>query len=66
MAMTSSVQSQISKRNTLSIGGNVVVNGNSGGGGATLVFGHQLSPVSSIEFVGSTGLNSLLGVQTSR
>ncbi|KAL6175796.1 hypothetical protein ACLB2K_052435 [Fragaria x ananassa] len=66
MAMTSSVQSQISKHNTLSIGGNVVVNGNSGGGGATLVFGHQLSPVSSIEFVGSTGLNSLLGVQTSR
>lgn len=66
MAMTSTVQSQISKRNTLSIGGNVAVNGNSGGGGATVVFAHQLSPVSSIEFVGSTGLRALLGVQTSR
>lgn len=66
MAMTSSVQSQISKRNTLSIGGNVAVNGKTGGGGATVVFAHQLSPVSSIEFVGSTGLRALLGVQTSR
>ncbi|XP_050375706.1 chaperone protein dnaJ 13 [Argentina anserina] len=66
MAMTSTVQSQISKRNTLSIGGYVAANGNSGGGGATLVFGHQLSPVSSMEIVASTGLRSLLGVQTSR
>ncbi|PQQ13699.1 chaperone protein dnaJ 13 [Prunus yedoensis var. nudiflora] len=66
MAMTSSVQSQISKHNTLSIGGNLAVNGNSGGGAATIVFGHQLSSVSSIEFIGSAGLRSLIGVQTSR
>ncbi|BBG94176.1 DNAJ heat shock N-terminal domain-containing protein [Prunus dulcis] len=66
MAMTSSVQSQISKHNTLSIGGNLAVNGNSGGGAATIVFGHRLSPVSSIEFIGSAGLRSLIGVQTSR
>ncbi|XP_021814440.1 chaperone protein dnaJ 13 [Prunus avium] len=66
MAMTSSVQSQISKHNTLSIGGNLAVNGNSGGGAATIVFGHRLSSVSSIEFIGSAGLRSLIGVQTSR
>ncbi|CAN6579467.1 unnamed protein product [Malus baccata var. baccata] len=66
MAMTSSVQSQISKHNTLSIGGNLAVNGNAGGGAATVVFGHQMSSVSSIEFIGSAGLRSLIGLQTTR
>jgi hypothetical protein len=42
MAMTSEVQSQISKRNAIAIGGNLVVNGNSGGGAATAVFRHQI------------------------
>lgn len=64
--MTSSVQSQLSKHNTLSIGGNLAVNGNAGGGAATVVFGHQMSSVSSIEFIGSAGLRSLIGVQTTR
>ncbi|XP_057478462.1 chaperone protein dnaJ 13-like isoform X1 [Actinidia eriantha] len=66
MAMSSEVQTQISKRNAIAIGGNLQVNGNSGGGAATVVVRHQLSSVSSIEFMASAGLRSLIGVQTSR
>ncbi|XP_059440949.1 chaperone protein dnaJ 13-like [Corylus avellana] len=66
MAMTSEVQSQISKRNAIAIGGNLVVNGNSGGGAATAVFRHQISPVSTVEFMASAGLRALIGVETSR
>lgn len=66
MAMASEVQSQISKRNAVSIGGNLAVNGNAGGAAASVVFRHQMSSVSSIEFMGSMGLRALLGVQTTR
>ncbi|GAB4858038.1 Chaperone protein dnaJ 13 [Ancistrocladus abbreviatus] len=66
MAMSSEVQSQISKRNAIAIGGNLAVTGNSGGGAATAVLRHQISSVSSIEFMASAGLRSLIGVQTSR
>ena len=66
MAMTSEVQSQISKRNAIAIGGNLVVNGNSGGGAATAVFRHQISSVSTMEFMASAGLRALIGVETSR
>ncbi|KAE9613149.1 hypothetical protein Lal_00027622 [Lupinus albus] len=66
MAMTSEIQSQLSKRNAITIGGNLAVDGNKGGGAATALFKHQISPVSSIEFVASSGLRSLIGVQTSR
>ncbi|KAF3448336.1 hypothetical protein FNV43_RR09049 [Rhamnella rubrinervis] len=66
MAMTSEVQSQISKLNTLAIAGNLEVKGNSGGGAATIVFRHQISSVSSIELVATAGLHSVIGVQTSR
>ncbi|KAA8522228.1 hypothetical protein F0562_012901 [Nyssa sinensis] len=66
MAMASEVQSQISKRNAIAIGGNLAVTGNSGGGAATVVLRHQISSVSSIEFMASAGLRALIGVQTSR
>lgn len=66
MAMASEVQSQVSKHNALVIGGNLAVNENSGGGAAIVVFRHQLSSVSSIEFMASAGLRALIGVQTSR
>ncbi|XP_051137416.1 chaperone protein dnaJ 13 isoform X2 [Andrographis paniculata] len=66
MAMASEVESQISKRNSLSIGGNLAVNETAGGGAAVAVLRHQISPVSSLELMGSIGLQSLLGVQTSR
>ncbi|KAK6783119.1 hypothetical protein RDI58_020915 [Solanum bulbocastanum] len=66
MAMASEVQSQISKNNAVAIGGNLAVNGNAGGGAASVVFRHQMSSVSSIEFMGSMGLRALLGVQTTR
>ncbi|GER49569.1 chaperone protein dnaJ [Striga asiatica] len=66
MAMASQVQSQISKRNSLAIGGNLAVNSDSGMGAATIVLGHQISPVSSAEFMGSIGLQSLIGLQTTR
>lgn len=66
MAMASEVQSQMSKHNAVAIGGNLAVNGNAGGGAASVVFRHQMSSVSSIEFMGSMGLRALLGVQTTR
>ncbi|KAJ6342430.1 hypothetical protein OIU78_010370 [Salix suchowensis] len=66
MAMSSDVQSQLSKRTAIGIGGNLEVNENSGGGAATTVLRHQLSPVSSIEFIASAGLRALIGVQTTR
>lgn len=66
MAMASEVQSQISKNNAIGIGGNLAVNGNAGGGVASVVFRHQMSSVSSLEFMGSVGMQALIGVQTSR
>ena len=65
MAMTSEVQSQISKNNAIAIGGNMAVNGNSGGGAASAVFRHQISPAASV-FMAAAGLRALVGVQTSR
>ena len=66
MAMRSDVQTQLSKRNTIAIAGNLEVNGNAGGGAATAVFRHQLSSVSSIEFMASAGLHALVGVHSTR
>lgn len=66
MAMTSEVQSQLSKRNNLAVGGNLAVDGNAGGGVATAMFRHQISEASSIEFMASAGLRALIGVQSTR
>lgn len=66
MAMTSEIQSQLSKRNALTFSGNLAVDGHEGGGAASAVFSHQLSDVSSLEFVASAGLRALIGVQASR
>ena len=66
MAMTSEIQSQLSKRSVPVIGGNLAVDGHVGGGAANVVLSHQLSEASPIEFMASAGLRSLLGVQTSR
>ncbi|XP_019150257.1 PREDICTED: chaperone protein dnaJ 13-like [Ipomoea nil] len=66
MAMASDVQSQLSKNNAIGIGGNLAVNGNAGGGVASVVFRHQMSSVSSLEFMGSVGMRALIGVQASR
>ncbi|KAG6405334.1 hypothetical protein SASPL_132923 [Salvia splendens] len=66
MAMATEVQSQISKHTSLDIGGNLAVNERSGGGAATAVLRHQVSSVSSVELMGSMGLQSLVGIQTSR
>lgn len=66
MAMATEVQSQISKRTSLAIGGNLAVSPEAGGGAATAILRHHASPVSSVELMGSIGLQSLIGVQTSR
>ncbi|KAL5225529.1 hypothetical protein ABZP36_012168 [Zizania latifolia] len=66
MGMSSEVQLPVSKRNTVVVGGNLVVNGKSGTGAATAVLRHQLSSVSSVEFMATAGLRSLVGVQTFR
>lgn len=66
MQMASQFQSQISKKNTLALGGNMAVSENSGGRAASLVLGHQISPAASAEFMVSFGLQSLVGVQMTR
>lgn len=66
MQMASQFQSQISKKNTLALGGNLAVSENAGGRAASLVLGHQISPAASAEFMVSFGLQALVGVQTTR
>lgn len=66
MAMESEAHSQLSKKNAIGIGGNLAVNGNQGGGDASIVFRHQMSSFSSLEFMGSVGMRAMIGVQTSR
>lgn len=66
MAMASEVQSQLSKRNTIAVGGNMAVTGHNGTGGASALLRHQISPVSTIEFMANIGLRSIIGVQTTR
>ncbi|XP_010695156.2 chaperone protein dnaJ 13 isoform X2 [Beta vulgaris subsp. vulgaris] len=66
MAMNSEVQSQMSKRIGIAVGGNLAVTGNSGRGAATAVLKHQISSVASNELMASAGLHSLIGIQTTR
>nr|CAB3499190.1 unnamed protein product [Digitaria exilis] len=66
MGMSSEVELPLSKQNTLVVGGNLVVNGSAGTGAASTVLRHQLSSVSSIDFMATAGLRSLIGMQTSR
>ncbi|KAK8916217.1 Chaperone protein dnaJ 13 [Platanthera zijinensis] len=66
MVMFSELESQLSKRNSMSVGGNLSVTGESGTGSASALLRHQISSVASIEFMASAGLRALLGVQTSR
>ncbi|XP_074317433.1 chaperone protein dnaJ 13-like [Silene latifolia] len=66
MSMASEAQSQLSKGLNIALGGNLAVIGNSGGGNATAVLSHQISPVASIEYMASAGLRSLIGIQTTR
>ncbi|PKA59584.1 Chaperone protein dnaJ 13 [Apostasia shenzhenica] len=66
MAMYSELQSQLSKRNLMSIAGNLSVVSNTGTGSASALLRHQISSASSIEFMATAGLRALLGVQTSR
>ncbi|KAM0935599.1 putative chaperone protein DnaJ 13 [Dioscorea sansibarensis] len=66
MAMSTGIQSQFSKRNTVVMGGNLAVNGNAGTGAASVLLRHQVSPVASVEFMATAGLRALIGMQTSR
>lgn len=66
MAMLSQVELPVSKQNTVVVGGNLIVNGSARPGAATTVLRHQLSPVSSIEFMATAGLRSVIGGQMFR
>lgn len=66
MAMLSQVELPVSKQNTVVVGGNLIVNGSAGPGAATTVLRHQLSLVSSIEFMATAGLRSVIGGQMFR
>lgn len=58
--MVSEVHSKISNPNAISMGGNLAVKGNSGGGSASVILRHQTSSVSSVKFLGSFGLLGLV------
>ncbi|ONM05225.1 Chaperone protein dnaJ 13 [Zea mays] len=64
--MRGQVELPVSKQNTVVVGGNLIVNGSAGSGAATTVLRHQLSPVSSIEFMATAGLRSVIGGQMFR
>lgn len=66
MAMFSELKSRLSKKNSMTMGGNLSVTGEAGTGSASVLLRHQISSVASIKFMASAGLQSLLGVQTSR
>ncbi|KAL3679639.1 hypothetical protein R1sor_022595 [Riccia sorocarpa] len=66
MAMATQVQAQLSKKNTVVLGGNMALRRGMGGGTVTCVLRRQTSPVSSIEVLGMAGIRSILSIQTSR
>lgn len=66
MAMSSSVQAQLSSKDTVVLGGNMAMRGGMGGGSVTAAFRRQLSTISSVEFVSTIGLRSILTAQASR
>ncbi|BBN15877.1 DnaJ homolog subfamily C member 11 [Marchantia polymorpha subsp. ruderalis] len=66
MAMATQVQAQVSKKNTVVLGGNMALRRGMGGGTVTCVLRRQTSPVSSIEVLGMVGIRSILSLQTSR
>ncbi|CAN0842241.1 Chaperone protein dnaJ 13 [Linum grandiflorum] len=66
MAMTSQVNSQLSKDTNLAMGGNLEVSNHGAGTAASTVIQHQISSAQSMQFQASVGLQSLIGVQTTR
>lgn len=66
MEMASDFQSQISKRNIVSVNGRFVVSGESGQGSATVALRHFISPATEVDFRATAGLRSLIGFQASR
>uniref|UniRef100_A0A2P2LJT1 Uncharacterized protein MANES_01G080300 n=1 Tax=Rhizophora mucronata TaxID=61149 RepID=A0A2P2LJT1_RHIMU len=66
ISTSSQLHSQLSKRDAIQIGGDLHVQENVGAGAASILFKHQLSSVSSLEFVASAGLRALIGIQTTR
>lgn len=66
MAMSTQVQAQVSKRDTVVLGGNMALRRGLGGGSVTMVLRRQLSPISSVELLAIVGLRSILSLQTSR
>lgn len=66
MAMTTLVQAQVSKRDTVMLGGNMALRSGLGRGSVTMGLRRQLSPISTVEFLAMAGLRSILSLQTSR
>ncbi|CAI0503186.1 unnamed protein product [Linum tenue] len=66
MAMSSQVNTTLSKHTNLAMGGNLEVNNHGAGTAASTVLRHQLSSAQSIEFLAQVGLQSVIGVQTTR
>jgi hypothetical protein len=58
--MSTQVQAQVSKRDTVVLGGNMALRRGLGGGSVTMVLRRQLSPISSVELLAIVGLRSIL------
>ncbi|KAH7415328.1 hypothetical protein KP509_14G038100 [Ceratopteris richardii] len=66
MTSTTEVQTHLSKKNVLALGGNIVLREQLGGGALSAVLRHQISADSNVEAVVMVGLRSLISIQTSR
>ncbi|XP_024541454.1 chaperone protein dnaJ 13 [Selaginella moellendorffii] len=66
MGMTTQIQAQISKKDTVLAGGNMFLRRNMGGGSMTGVLRHQYCPATSLEFMATLGLRSVLNWQITR
>lgn len=68
MAMNSEIQSKISRRNAIAIGGNLAINEDAGMGlgSATALLRHEISSYSSVELYASAGGRDTFGVRSSR
>lgn len=66
MTSSTEVQTRISKRNSLVLGGNIAFRQQRGGGALSAHFRHQISSEADLEILAIIGMRPLLSVQTSR
>jgi DnaJ family protein C protein 11 len=66
MTSNTEFQSQLSKKSSLILGGEIAFREQMGGGTVSGLFRHQISAEADVEVLAMVGLRSILTVQTSR